>query len=85
MVVGYGLLFMPPAQEFLVVNSCLDLGGSYDYDKEVCDKQVNHPASPKYPGAIQHGNLVAAGLTMIFGLILVVKSLKIRSLKWVGG
>lgn len=29
--------------EFLAVDSCLDSGGSYDYDNNKCDKKADHP------------------------------------------
>lgn len=32
--------------EFYAVDSCVDSGGSYDYDKNKCDKKDDHDYSP---------------------------------------
>jgi hypothetical protein len=34
------------AAEFTAIDSCLDSGGSYDYDKNKCDKEDNHDYTP---------------------------------------
>ncbi len=33
-------------REWGVVDSCLDSGGSFDYDRTVCDRAQNHPFVP---------------------------------------
>ena len=50
--------------EFLAVDSCLDSGGSYDYEKYECDKMENHPytAYPKRKKA-----LISTCLTLSLG------------------
>jgi hypothetical protein len=48
--VGFGVLGIVAAalifQELLLVDSCLDSGGSYDYARRACDHSVNHPFRP---------------------------------------
>jgi hypothetical protein len=31
------------ASEFLAIDTCLDRGGSFDYDRMQCDYEQNHP------------------------------------------
>jgi hypothetical protein len=33
-------------KEFLAVDSCLDSGGSFDYESGTCDKLNSHPYAP---------------------------------------
>ena len=42
-VLPLGYLAKDYGHEFLAVDACLDLGGSYDYKKYNCDKNENHP------------------------------------------
>jgi hypothetical protein len=41
-----GYLAKDYGSEFLDVDSCLDRGGSYDYAKNKCDFNENHPYIP---------------------------------------
>jgi hypothetical protein len=48
--VGFGVLAILAAalifQELLLVDSCLDSGGSYDYARRACDHSMNRPFRP---------------------------------------
>jgi len=44
--IGVLVTLRPRLSEFLVVESCLDHGGSYDYAKGWCDHAKNHPYVP---------------------------------------
>jgi drug/metabolite transporter (DMT)-like permease len=44
--VGIVVALRPRISEFLVVVSCLDRGGSYDYATSSCDHAKNHPYVP---------------------------------------
>ena len=43
LVLPLGYLAKDFGHEFLEVDSCLNLGGSYDYMEYKCDKKENHP------------------------------------------
>ena len=43
LVLPLGYLVKDYGHEFLEVNACLDLAGSYDYVQYKCDKNENHP------------------------------------------
>jgi hypothetical protein len=64
--------------EFLVVESCLDRGGSYDYSKGWYDHAKNHPYVPW--SARSHGNTpMLQGLVFVLGgaFVLVFKGSRI--------
>lgn len=49
-----------PLHEFLVIDSCLDSGGSFDYDRNVCDYEVNHSAGVRLSKLYYVGALACA-------------------------
>ena len=58
------------ASEFVAVDQCLDSGGSYDYARNTCDHERNHP----YIGfAERHPQLVGASpaAVTLSGVLLV--------------
>ena len=68
LVIAGVFLAWPPLAEFLAVDSCLDMGGSFDYDKSICDFRVNHPYQP-YPHVPYS---IAAAIIIGIGVILVL-------------
>ena len=40
----------PVVNQFLLVDRCLDKGGSFDYTSNVCDTAGNHPYAPDTQG-----------------------------------
>jgi hypothetical protein len=65
----FGIPFVLMAHEFLAVDSCLDLGGSYDYAARVCDMVTSHPPQPSWLMhpivAVVTGGGVLVGLTLL--------------------
>ncbi|HET9194780.1 MAG TPA: hypothetical protein VFO21_17990 [Vicinamibacterales bacterium] len=48
-IVGFAVLLfvaVPYARESILVDGCLDTGGSYNYIDEACDHSKKHPYSP---------------------------------------
>jgi len=62
-----GYLAKDAGSEFLAVDSCLDSGGSYDYNKNECDKMTNHPYISYYKR--NKASMVAGLLLSLGGLI----------------
>ena len=46
--------------EFLAVDACLDSGGSYDYERSVCDHQSSHPPGERRGRLLLGGALASA-------------------------
>jgi drug/metabolite transporter (DMT)-like permease len=68
--VGIVLALRPRISEFLVVDSCLDHGGSYDYATGSCDHAKNYPYVPW--SARSHGDTpMLQGLAFVLGGALV--------------
>jgi len=58
------------ANEFFVVDRCLDIGGSYDYSRGVCDSSRNHPY---VPFSSRHPHLARTAVPLgTAGLILII-------------
>ena len=51
------LLSVNYARETLLVDSCLDSGGSFEYLRMVCDREVSHAFVPY---SQRHGGLIVA-------------------------
>jgi hypothetical protein len=66
------------ASEFIVVDRCLDVGGSYDYARSVCDHTQSHPYVPfatRHPQLVRTFWPLAAGgvALMIIGTVLAAR------------
>ena len=46
--------------EFLAVDACLDSGGSYDYERRVCDYRSSHPSGERRGRLLLGGALASA-------------------------
>ena len=57
------LLSFSYVREALLVDSCLDGGGSFDYLRMMCDREVNHAFIPY---SERHGRLLGAALPAMF-------------------
>jgi hypothetical protein len=68
-ILPLGYLATDYAAEFLAVDSCLDSGGSYDYDKNKCDKKDKHEYSP-YSQRKQDLILTCVGLSLLGSVVL---------------
>jgi hypothetical protein len=71
MALSLGLPCFLYAREFLVVDGCLDHGGSFDYASGTCDFAINHQF---VPFASRHGKLLASSVAgLMAGLALLMK------------
>ena len=70
-----GAVALPYARESLAVDSCLDTGGSFNYDVGVCDHNQNHPY---VPFTARHTHAVPTLLTS-FALVVLGQLLRKRS------
>jgi len=65
-----GFLVTNYGSEFLAVDSCLNSGGSYDYDNNRCDRKENHPYIPysnrKKALILSCASLSVVGLASVF-------------------
>jgi hypothetical protein len=71
LIIGLAIFLLPLGyfgkdygQEFLDVDSCLDRGGSYDYEKNKCDFNESHPYIPYTE---RKKALIITCLTLSFG------------------
>jgi|WetSurMetagenome_2_1015567.scaffolds.fasta_scaffold00201_1 hypothetical protein len=70
-ILPLGYLIMDYGYEFFDVNTCLDLGGSYDYEKYLCDKEENHPYIPYWN---RKKELILMSISVsILGILLFVR------------
>jgi hypothetical protein len=60
------------ASEFLAVDSCLDSGGSYDYNKKGCDKKGNYIYIPY--GKRKTALILSCSSISIIGLISIMRA-----------
>jgi hypothetical protein len=67
LVLPLGYLVKDYSHEFLEVNACLDLAGSYDYVQHKCDQYENHPYT-SYTG--RKKTLIMSCLTLSLGGLL---------------
>jgi hypothetical protein len=63
LLISVGLLG-PRIIRFEAVDSCLDLGGSFDYEKGVCDYNQSHPYQPSKPM-----NPLALSASIVSGIV----------------
>jgi hypothetical protein len=65
-------------RETLLVDSCLDSGGSFDYLRMICDREVNHAFIPY---SQRHGTLIAVTFlaTFVAAAYLIISRGKARS------
>ncbi len=46
--------------DFLAIDACLDSGGSYDYERRVCDHRSSHPPGERRGRLLLGGALASA-------------------------
>ncbi len=65
---GGALCFWPEASLFFVVESCLDAGGSYNFEAAHCDFKQSHPVLPALKSSINSPllGLVLSGVGFTF-------------------
>jgi hypothetical protein len=66
------------AREALLIDSCLDSGGSFDYLRMICDHEVSHAFVPYHQ---RHDTLTVAVFLIMFvaAVYLIISSGKARS------
>jgi hypothetical protein len=65
------------AKDWMVVDSCLDGGGSFDFENMVCDHSSNHPYvsyQQRHPGSLR---LLLSGTLLAFSSFLIGKRLSV--------
>lgn len=73
LLIGSAALFWPEANQFLAVDSCLDSGGSYNYQERKCDYAQSHKSpvqSATSDCSILWGSFLSTAglLCLLFGL-----------------
>jgi hypothetical protein len=74
LILGLTLIFAavalvwPPFVTFINIDSCLDMGGVYDYAANVCDFEQSHPYAPKDNRA----QLRLAAACVVIGIVLTM-------------
>jgi hypothetical protein len=58
------ILSSPRVEHWLAVDSCLDLGGSFDYVAGICDFSKSHPFAPQ-PWLTWWGVVAATGASLV--------------------
>ena len=69
--------FWPTENSFFIIDSCLDSGGSYDYDLGQCDFKQSHPVGVAQK---QYSSSPLLGLTFSgFGFVSLFVGIRARS------
>lgn len=63
--------FWPTEDSFFIIDSCLDSGGSYDYERSQCDFQQSHPVgtAKKHFSSSPLLGFVFCGVGLVFLLV----------------
>jgi hypothetical protein len=71
MLAGAFVALQPRVAEWLTVSSCLDQGGSYNYQRGLCDREKSHPYIP-WGQRSHHDRSVPMGAALVIGGFIVV-------------
>ena len=52
-------LIWRPVSDWLLIDACLDAGGSLDYELRRCDFEASHPVPDRRPGPYYLGALIS--------------------------